>query len=93
MKTQEIVGKIAADREGKKLGTIIKIEKIQDDKTKIWKEHALVKVSNFLKQDVVILVEVSKKIKSDNQYCWFDLLKVDFDQEVRETRALIKLYS
>ena len=93
MEGQQLAGKIAADKEGRKLGTIIKIEKIQDEKTKIWKEHALVKVSNFLRQDVVILVEVDKKIKCDSQYCWFDLLKVDFDQEVRETRALIKLYS
>ena len=90
---QELIGKIAADKNSKKLGTIIKVEKIQHQKTKIWKEHALILVKNFLRKDVVILVEVEKLIEIKDAYAWFDILKDDFDQEVRETRALMKLYS
>ncbi len=91
MNVQELVGKIAADKNSRKLGKIIKVEKIQDQKTKIWKEHILILVKNFLKKDVVILVEVEKFIEVKEIYVWFDILKEDFDQEVRETRALMKL--
>ncbi len=91
MNVQELVGKIAADKNSRKLGKIIKVEKIQDQKTKIWKEHILILVKNFLKKDVVILVEAEKFIEVKEIYVWFDILKEDFDQEVRETRALMKL--
>ncbi|MBK5112561.1 MAG: hypothetical protein JJE41_02950 [Candidatus Heimdallarchaeota archaeon] len=92
MNLQELVGKIAADKNSKKLGKIIKIEKIQDQKTKIWKEKILVLVHNFLRKDVVILVDSEKLLKAEATYALFDLEKEDFEQEVRETRALMRLY-
>jgi len=92
MEYEEHIGKIALDKNGKKLGKIIKVEKIQETKTKIWKNHFLILVKNFLQKDVVILEEVEKLLKNDTYYTWFDILKEDFDQEARETRALIRLY-
>ena len=92
MNLQELVGKIAADKNSKKLGKIIKIEKIQDQKTKIWKEKILVLVHNILRKDVVILVDSEKLLIAEATYALFDLEKEDFEQEVRETRALIRLY-
>ncbi|HUT81405.1 MAG TPA: hypothetical protein VMZ29_09410 [Candidatus Bathyarchaeia archaeon] len=92
MANQELVGKIAADKHSRKLGKIIKIEQIPDKKTKINKTHVLILVKNFLRKDVVILIEIEKLQKTDDFYAWFDILKEDFDQEVRETRALIRLY-
>jgi hypothetical protein len=92
MDIEKFIGKSAADKNNKKLGKIVKIEKIQDKKTKIWKPYVLIHVKNFLRKDVIILVETSKVLKSDNYYVWFDLNKKEFDQEVLETRALMHLY-
>ena len=91
LEEQNIVGKIAADKNSKKLGRIIKIEDIQDKKTRIPKPNVLVLVSKIFRKDIVILIETSKIIKIETEYVWFDILKKDFDQEVRETRALINL--
>ncbi len=90
--SEKFVGKIAADKNNRKLGKIVKIEKIQDNKTKIWKQFFLVQVKNFLRKSVIILVEESKAIKADDFHVWFDLYKEDFDREVLETRSLIRLY-
>ncbi len=89
---KKLVGLVAADKESKKLGKIINIEDIEDSKTKIKKPHALIMVKNFLRKDVVIIMELSKLQKSDSYYAWFDILKKDFIQEVNETRALMLLY-
>jgi hypothetical protein len=88
----KLVGLVAADKESKKLGKIIKIEEIEESKTKIKKPHALILVKNFLRRNVVIVMELSKLLKSDCYYAWFEISKKDFDQEVKETRALIYLY-
>jgi hypothetical protein len=92
MNLQELVGKIAADKNSKRLGKIHKIEKIQDQKTKIWKEKILILVHNIFRKDVVILVDAEKLLKVEVTFALFDLEKEDFEQEVRETRALIRLY-
>jgi hypothetical protein len=92
MNLQELVGKIAADKHNNKLGKIIKVDKIQDQKTKIWKDHILVKVHNIFRKDVVILLEAEKLLKTEETYANFDIEKEDFKQEVRETRALMRLY-
>lgn len=91
MNEQKLVGKIAADINSRKLGKIVNVEKIQNQKTRIWNEYALIFVKKFLKKDVVILIDVEKIIKIEDFYVWFDILKEVFDQEVKETRALIKL--
>ncbi|MHA1125967.1 MAG: hypothetical protein ACTSO7_09480 [Candidatus Heimdallarchaeota archaeon] len=92
MDNEKLIGLVAADKENKKLGKIIKVEDIEDQKTKIKKPHALIMVKNFLRSDVVILMELSKLLKSDSYYAWFDILKKDFVQEANETRALMHLY-
>lgn len=92
MNLQELAGKIAADKNSKKLGKIIKIEKIQDQKTKIWKEMILILVHNIFRKDVVILVDAEKLLQAEVTFALFDLEKEDFEQEVRETRALMRLY-
>ena len=92
MKLQDLVGKIAADKSSKRLGKIIKIEKIQDQKTKIWKEMILILVHNIFRKDVVILVDAEKLLQAEVTFALFDLEKEDFEQEVRETRALMRLY-
>jgi hypothetical protein len=89
---KKLVGLVAADKENKKLGKIIKIEILENSKTKIKKPHALILVKSFFRKDVVIVMDLNKLLKADSYYAWFDILKKDFNQEVKETRALMLLY-
>ena len=91
MDHKKLIGLTAASKDNKKLGNIIKIEDIVDKKTKIPKPHALILVKKFLRTDIVIVMELSKILKSNSFHAWFDISKKDFDQEVRETRALMYL--
>ena len=85
-------GKIASDKENKKLGQIIKLEEVREKSNQVPKLYAFILVKNLLRKDVVILIEYEKIIKNDAEYVWFDVLKKDFDQEVKETRLLMKMY-
>ena len=89
---KKLEGKIASDKENKKLGRIIKIEEVREKSNQTPKLFAFILVKNLLKKDVIILVEYEKIIKSNAEYVWFDIIKDDFDQEVRETRLLMKMY-
>ena len=91
LEEQNIIGKIAADKDSKKLGRIIKTEDVEEKRNRAPINYALILVSKPLRKDIVILVETSKIIKQEAEYVWFDILKKDFDQEVRETRALVNL--
>ncbi|NHJ48766.1 MAG: hypothetical protein FK733_13360 [Asgard group archaeon] len=91
MENKKYIGKIVADKESNKLGKIVDIKDIQDNKTKIWKPHMLIRVKRFLRKDIIILVELSKIIKFDDFHVWLDITKDEFDLEVIETRALMYL--
>lgn len=92
MEIEKIVGKIAADKNSQRLGRIIKVETIPDDKTKIPQSYALILVKKIFRKDIVVLLEIEKVTKTEAEYVWFDVLKETFEQEVLETRALIDLY-
>jgi hypothetical protein len=93
MEYEKLIGRIAADKDSRKLGKIVKIEKIQDRKTKILKPHVLIKVRKIFRQDIIVVVDATKILKSDDFHVWFDITKDEFETEVRETRALMYLYS
>lgn len=92
MELEKQIGKIAADKNSEKLGRIIKLENIQDPKTKIRKPYLLIQVKKFLRKDIIVLLEAEKILKTEPEYVWFNILKDDFEQEVMETRALMYLY-
>jgi hypothetical protein len=92
MDYEKLVGKIVADKESRKLGKIIKIEQIEDKKSRRSKPHLLILVKKFLRTDIVIVMDCEKIIKSDDRYVWLDILKENFELEVIETRALMHIY-
>jgi len=89
----KLAGKIAADKQSKKLGKVMKVEMIQDKKTNLPKPYLLILVKKFLQDDIVIVIDAKKILRTDDFHVWLDLFKEDFEQEVRETRALIKFSS
>ncbi|MHA1355068.1 MAG: hypothetical protein ACTSR1_07850, partial [Candidatus Heimdallarchaeota archaeon] len=88
MPNEQLVAKLAADRNSKKLGTIIKIEQITGKTVKTANPHAIIRVRKFMKDDVLIPIEVEKVIEVNDKYVLFDLLKADFEKEVKKQRIL-----
>jgi len=88
MFNEELVAKLAADRNNKKLGTIIKIGQITGITVKVAVPHAIIRVRKFMKDDVLIPIEVEKVIEVTERHVLFDLLKDEFDKEVKKQRIL-----
>ncbi|MHA1441633.1 MAG: hypothetical protein ACTSPK_07210 [Candidatus Heimdallarchaeota archaeon] len=88
MSNEQLETKSAADRNNKKLGTIIKIDQITGKTVKAAVPHAIIRVRKFMKDDVLVPIEVEKVIEVTERYVLFDLLKADFDKEVKKQRIL-----
>ncbi|MBD3191845.1 MAG: hypothetical protein GF308_14455 [Candidatus Heimdallarchaeota archaeon] len=89
MEHKTLISKLAADKNHKKLGKIVDIVEERDRKTRKKQTYAVVFVHRFLRKDVAVLIEIEKLIKAEGSYAVFDILKDDFDQEVRETSFLV----
>jgi DNA polymerase III delta subunit len=92
MNETKVIGKIAADKDSKKLGRIVKIVEAAEKPNKAPQPYAVIRAKRFLRKDVVVLIELSKLIEAKGDYAWFDITKEEFKQEEYETRALMELY-
>lgn len=79
----QLVGLIAADKESKRLGEIIRVIKLPHKLTKIRVPHVVILVQNFLKKDAEVPILVDKIVKVKGEYAWFDIVKKDFNEEVK----------
>jgi len=89
IKNERLISKIAADKNSRKLGTIVKIEKLLGKTIKKYKPYAMILVRRRFKKDVVVPIDIKKIVKVGGQYVWFDILKEEFDVEAK-TAALIQ---
>ena len=80
--------KIACDRNGLKLGKIIRIEQLLGKTIKKEIPYAIIHVIKALRRDVKIPIELNKKLKVEEEFIRFDIDKRDFDDEVRKQRAI-----
>ena len=80
--------RIACDKNGFKLGKIIRIEYLPGKTIKKDVPYAIVHVIKALRIDVKIPVELKKKLKTEGKYVWFNINKSNFDDEVRKQRAI-----
>jgi hypothetical protein len=87
----KLPGKIAADRDSKKLGKIFDVVMIEEKKTRREQPHALVIDKRFLLKDVTVLLSLDRILKTTDRYVWFDISKKEFREEAQETRALMLL--
>ena len=90
MKYSYLVGRIAADKEGKKLTRIFKIERLPHKVTKKLEPHLLLLVDRMFKRKVIIPIEPSKVIKVEGQFVWLDITKEEFELEVKKAQAIKK---
>jgi hypothetical protein len=87
----EIIFKTAVDRNGEKLGRLIRVDNLPGKTVKKDIPYAIIHVIKPLRRDVKIPVELSKMLKKDGDFVWFDVDKDAFFVEVRKQRAVLKL--
>ncbi len=86
--TDDFLFKIACDKNGVKLGKIIRVEQLPGKTVKKEVPYAIIHVIKALRRDVKIPIALSKKLKAKGEHIWFDIDKKDFDDEVRKQRAI-----
>ena len=95
MSYKRLIAKIAADKESKKLGKIIRIDKLPGKTIKKYNPYAMILVNKRFRKSLIIPIEADKVIKIEGTYAWFDILKEDFDAEVKrikETKIEREIY-
>ena len=90
MNDKQLVGKIAADKESKKLGKIIRVENLPLKTIKKQVPHVIISYERFLRRSISIALEGSKLLRTEGNYTWFDVLKKNFLKEVDRQRIIIE---
>ena len=85
----KLVGKIAADKESKKLGRISRIESFPGKTIKKDVPYAMIVVQKFLQKTVVVPIEAEKVTKVEGNYVWFSITKSEFTEEEKRIRKII----
>ena len=83
------VSKIAVDKNSITLGKIIRVEKLLGKTIKKYKPYAMIIVKKrFKKKGVVVPIDVEKIVKVGGQYVWFNILKEEFDEQVKTAKVI-----
>ena len=89
MDYSQLVGKIAADKENRKLGRISRIESLPGKTIKKNIPYVMIVVQKFLQKTVVVPIEAEKVIKVEGNYVWFSITKSKFTEEIKRIRMII----
>ncbi len=81
-----LISKIAADKEGNKLGKIINLEKMPGKTIKKMIPYLIIRFQKRFKKDVIVAIEAEKVIESKGSYVIIDISKEEFDLEVDRAR-------
>jgi len=90
LNTKKLIAKIAADKDSKKLGKIVKIENLPLKTTKKKVPYVIISYQRFMRRPIGIPLEVSKLLKVEGEYAWFDVSKKEFLEEVEQIKLIIK---
>ncbi len=85
---KQLISKIAADKDSKKLGKIIRIEKLLGKTIKKYKSYAMILVIKRFKKKLIVPIEVEKIFKVEGTYAWFDISTEEFEKEVKRLREI-----
>ena len=98
MKYSSLVGKIAADKDSKKIGKIIDLKKLarknrseKDSAKDRLEEHLIIHVRQFFKRDVVVPVDSEKILKVEGNFVWLNLSKAEFKELIKESPELSQI--
>jgi len=82
------VSKIAVDKDSIRLGKIIRIDELLGKTIKKYKPYAMIIVKKRFKKGVVVPIDVERITKVGGQYVWFDILKEEFDEQVKTAKVI-----
>jgi hypothetical protein len=90
MKFSYLIGKIAADKDSRKLGKIYAIDRLPKDDGQNSKlvEVLLIHVSRFFRKDIGVPISSEKILKVEKKYVWFDLTKEDFVNSYKDAKEI-----
>ena len=83
MKTEVYVSKIALDRNGRKLGTVIEVQESSGFNGDV-DIYIIVQKSFLFKPSIHVSFKVNRIWKIDEDFVWIDVLKSNFDDWVKQ---------
>ena len=83
-----LISKIAADKDSKKLGKIIRIERLLGKTIKKYKPYAMILVTKRFKKKLIVPIEAEKITRVEGTYVWFDISLEEFEKEVKRLREI-----
>ncbi|HUU86644.1 MAG TPA: hypothetical protein VMX17_02730 [Candidatus Glassbacteria bacterium] len=86
MSYKYLVSKIAADKEGNKLGKIIGLDRMPGKTIKKMIPYLLIRFEKRFRKDIIVPIEAEKVLEAKGSYVWFNITKEQFDQEVDRIR-------
>lgn len=88
MSYSNFISKTALDKNGEKLGKIIRIEDLTGKTIKKLKPYAIVRVKRFLQREIRVPIDLEKVLKEQEGQVLFDISKEDFDEELKRMKIL-----
>ncbi|HUT82112.1 MAG TPA: hypothetical protein VMZ29_13000 [Candidatus Bathyarchaeia archaeon] len=86
MSYKYLISKIAADKEGNKLGKVIRIDKLPRKTDKLIIPYLMILVSKRFKKDILVPIEADKALEAKGSYVLLNISKEDFDKEAKRIR-------
>ncbi|MFW9924149.1 MAG: hypothetical protein ACFFDW_12765 [Candidatus Thorarchaeota archaeon] len=90
MNNVTLVGNIAVDKNSSRLGKIVRIEKLLGKTIKKYVPCVMILIERRFKKNLVIPLEISKILKVQGDYVWFNITKEEFDIEVERYSKIQK---
>ncbi|MCK5045440.1 MAG: hypothetical protein KAS22_02605 [Candidatus Heimdallarchaeota archaeon] len=90
MNYTNFISKKALDKNGEKLGKIIRIEDLIGKTIKKYKPYTIVQVNRFLRRKIFVTIDLEKVIKEQESHVLFDISKEDFEVEIKRIEVLRK---
>jgi len=90
MDFSELVGKVIADRNSRKLGLCLDIRRslISGANGDVPLITMIVKIERVLRDPIKVEVEVKKILKIDGIYAWIDTTKEEFNEIIKNARKV-----
>ena len=90
MNYSNFISKTASDKNGEKLGKIIRIEDLTGKTIKKLKPYAIIQVKRLLQRVIHVPIDLEKVLKEQEGQVLFDISKEDFDEEIKRMKILRK---
>ena len=88
MNYSNFISKTASDKNGVKLGKIIRIEDLIGETIKKYKPYTIVQVNRFLRREIHAPIDLEKVLEEQEDQVLFDISKEDFDAEIKRMKIL-----